>query len=98
MTQAGWRLEGPDGFDDADWELIESRGLLMGGHLVHGERRFPVIVYDPYRLSQDAEAETGHGGIFYEGNVIAVEKLSRDSAEAAVSRLGAAGFLDWMLG
>lgn len=98
MTQAGWRLVAPDGFDDLDWTEAESRGLLMGGHLEHGDRRFPVIVYDPYRLTQDIEAETNGGGIFYEANVIAVQNLSRETAEATVSRLAAAGFLDWMLG
>ncbi|GAA0607546.1 hypothetical protein HPO96_31595 [Kribbella sandramycini] len=98
MTQAGWRLVAPDGFDELDWFGVESRGLLMGGRLAYGDRTFPVIVYDPYRLSQDAEAETADGGIFYEGNVVSVQGLTRESAEAAVTRLGEAGFLDWLLG
>lgn len=77
---------------------MEHRGLLMGGHLVCGDRRFPVIVYDPIRIAQDAEAETANGGLFYEANVIVVQELTRETAEAAVSRLGGAGFFDWLLG
>ncbi|QNE18681.1 hypothetical protein F1D05_13135 [Kribbella qitaiheensis] len=98
MTQAGWRLVAPDGFDNLDWSEVEDRGLLMGGHLGYGDRTFPVIVYDPDRIAQDAAGETDNGGLFYEANVIVVGELSRATAEAAVTRLGAAGFLDWLLG
>ncbi|MFF1818577.1 hypothetical protein ACFVWG_14845 [Kribbella sp. NPDC058245] len=98
MTQAGWRLVAPDGFDDLDWSEVEDRGLLMGGHLAYGDRTFPVIVYDPVRIAQDALGETDNDGLFYEANVIIVAELSRATAEAAVSRLGGAGVFDWMLG
>jgi hypothetical protein len=98
MTQAGWRLGAPDGFDDLDWFEVESRNVLMGGHLVHGERRFPCIVYGAYRLTQDAQAESANGGNFCEANVIAIENLTRETAEATVSRLGADGAFDWLLG
>jgi hypothetical protein len=98
MTQAGWRLVTPDGFDDLDWSEVEDRGLLMGGHLAYGDRTFPVIVYDPDRLAQDAVGETENDGLFYEAKVIAVGELSRATAEEAVSRLGGAGSFDWLLG
>ncbi len=97
MTQAGWRLVTPDGFDKFDWSEVEDRGLLMGGHLAYGDRAFPVIVYDPVRLAQDAAGETENGGLFYEANVIVVAELNRTTAEAAVSRLGGAGVFDWLL-
>jgi hypothetical protein len=98
MTQAGWRLVAPDGFDDLDWSEVESRGLLMGGRLAHGDRTFPVIIYDPVRLSQDAEGETADGALFYEANVIVVENLTRQTAEEAVTRLATAGQFNWLLG
>ncbi|MFC9693809.1 hypothetical protein ACFTSF_34975 [Kribbella sp. NPDC056951] len=98
MTQAGWRLVAPDGFGDYDWFEVENRGLLMGGHLAYGDRTFPVIVYDPVRLAQDAASETENDGLFYEANVIVVADLNRATAEAAVSRLGGAGVFDWLLG
>jgi hypothetical protein len=98
MTQAGWRLIAPDGFDALDWSEVEDRGVLMGGHLAYGDRTFPVIVYDPVRMAQDAQGETDDGGLFYEANVIIVGELTRDTAEAAVSRLGGAGVFNWLLG
>ena len=98
MTQTGWRLVAPDGFDELDWFEVESRGLLMGGRLAYGDRTFPVIIYEPVRLSQDAEGETADGALFYEANVIIVGQLTRRTAEEAVTRLGTAGQFDWLLG
>jgi hypothetical protein len=98
MTQAGWRLAAPDDFDEGDWAQIEDRGVLMGARLVHGDREFPVVVYDPVRIGQDAERGTEDGVVLYEANVIMVEHLTRESAEAAVTYLGNAGSFDWMLG
>jgi hypothetical protein len=95
--QPTWRFVAPDGFDEFDWAMIESRGVVMGGWLAFGSRRFPVIIYDPVRIAQDAVGETAGGHFFYEGNVIVVENLTRETAEDAVAHLAAAGSFDWLL-
>jgi hypothetical protein len=98
MTQAGWRLAPPDGFDEFDWAEVTDRGVLAGCRLVHGDREFPVVVYDPVRIGQDAERGTEGDVVLYEANVIMVEHLTRESAEDAVARLAEAGSFDWLLG
>jgi hypothetical protein len=50
------------------------------------------------RIGQDAERGTEDGVVLYEANVIMVENLTRETAEAAVTYLGNAGTFDWMLG
>ncbi|MET7279310.1 hypothetical protein ABZS29_13835 [Kribbella sp. NPDC005582] len=97
MTQAGWRFVAPDDFDDVDWADVTDRGVLTG-RLVHGDREFPVVVYDPVRIGQDAERGTEGDVVLYEPNVIMVEHLTRESAENAVAHLAKAGSFDWMLG
>ncbi len=97
MTQAGWRFVAPDDFDEFDWAEVADRGVLTG-RLVHGDREFPVVVYDPVRIGQDAERGTEGGVVLYEANVIMVEHLTRETAEAAVAHLGGAGVFDWLLG
>src|SRR5690349_17949949 len=98
MTHAGWRLSAPDDFDEVDWAEIEDRGVLVGARLVHGDREFPVVVYDAVRIGQDAERGTEGDVVLYEPNVVMVEHLTRESAEAAVAHLAKAGSFDWMLG
>jgi hypothetical protein len=50
-----WTLVPPQDFDDADWAEAEVRGVLLHVFLDHDGRRFPAIVYDSYRIVQDAD-------------------------------------------
>ncbi|GAA0614417.1 hypothetical protein GCM10009534_56470 [Kribbella sandramycini] len=96
-TPASWRLEPIELFESSDWDMLESRGILMGVQLVHGDRSFPVVLYDHVRIAQDAEVETLSPDPYYEANVIIVRNLTKETAEAAVARLGELGAFDWML-
>ncbi|RZQ65939.1 hypothetical protein [Amycolatopsis suaedae] len=93
-----WALVLPGDLDDYDWAVTESRGVLLHAVLQHGSRRFPTIVYDPYRIVQDAALVTGESGTFYEPNVILVSEVTQESIRRDGDRLLAGGHLDWLLG
>ncbi|WP_086827949.1 hypothetical protein [Allokutzneria sp. NRRL B-24872] len=95
MTEQ-WVLVPPENFEDHDWLVAESRGVFLAGHLGHGDRRFPVIVYDRHRLALDAERETVVG-LFYEPNLILVPEVTEESVTKELDRLARNGRLDWLL-
>jgi len=91
-----WTLVLPDGLDDGDWALTETRGVLLHAFLRHDNRRFPAIVYDPYRIVQDA-SHVNESEPFYEPNVVLVHAVTREKAQREGERLGRRGHLDWLL-
>ena len=93
-----WSIALPDDFgDDYDWREAETRGVVLCAEFAHGDRRFPVIFFDPVRLSQSVESELTTYTLCYEPNVIVVPTLNRESAERAVAQHAQHGQLDWML-
>ncbi|GAA3990125.1 hypothetical protein GCM10022247_05950 [Allokutzneria multivorans] len=91
-----WVLVPPEDFEDEDWELARSRGLFLNGHLGHGDRRFPVIIYEPVRIVLDAERGSRDGPL-YEPNVILVPDLTQDAVEQEIAWLERNGHLEWLL-
>lgn len=80
----------PNDFDEGLWE---SKGFLPKAELLIDGRRFYVNFYDPVRLSQDAAAATEGGKIFFEENLIVVERISRPVLDAAADWLVRTGGL-----
>jgi hypothetical protein len=98
MAAAQWRLGLRADFGEFGWQKAEDRGVLLGCHLEYGDRRFPVIVYERIRITQDVDAETLNGYTMYEPNVIVLKELTQETVETAVAELGADGSFDWLLG
>jgi hypothetical protein len=68
--------------------------VLLHALLDHGGRRFETIVYDPFRIVQDADL-VNESAPFYEPNVVLVPEVSKESVEGAW--LLRQRHLDWLL-
>ncbi|WP_326833951.1 hypothetical protein VSH64_03285 [Amycolatopsis rhabdoformis] len=90
-----WTLVLPEGLDDFAWAEAEVRGVLLHVELDHAGRRYPAIVYDPYRIVQDADLVT-ESAPFYEANVVLVPEVTRDAVARAADRLARGGEPDWL--
>ncbi len=91
-----WTLVTPEDLDDFDWADAEVRGVLLNVFLDHGGRRFPAIVYDPYRIVQDADL-VNESAPFYEPNVVLVSEVTKEAVGLEGDRLARRGHLDWLL-
>jgi hypothetical protein len=91
-----WTLVPPQDFDDADWAEAEVRGVLLHVFLDHDGRRFPTIVYDPFRIVQDADL-VNESAPFYEPNVVLVPEVTKESVRRVGDRLAQRGHLNWLL-
>ncbi|WP_290057637.1 hypothetical protein [Amycolatopsis solani] len=87
-----WELRTPAGFDRLDWAEASSRGVVLHAQLAFGDRRFPMMLFDPTRIVQVAEDE-----LYYDVNVVVVPEVTREAAEEEIARLAAEGRFDWLL-
>ncbi|UOX86008.1 hypothetical protein MUY14_30100 [Amycolatopsis sp. FBCC-B4732] len=90
-----WELLTPEDFDWRDWLLAADRGVVLHAQLAHGDRRFPMMLFDSTRIVQVVEDEPRH--YYYDANVVVVPEVTRSAAEEEIGRLGAEGRFDWLL-
>ncbi|WP_439377065.1 hypothetical protein [Amycolatopsis lexingtonensis] len=88
-----WELVTQEGFDRPDWLLAADRGVVLHAHLAYGDRRFPMMLFDPTRIVQVVEDEPR----YYDMNVVVVPEITREAAEEEIGRLAAEGRFDWLL-
>jgi hypothetical protein len=83
-------------FDAMAAHDAESRGYVGYAAVELGDgRRCPVVFYDPARLQQDLEVETGEGRAFIaEPGMIVVPEVTLVRMQDAVLRLYRIGFFD----
>jgi hypothetical protein len=91
-----WTLVPPEGLDDYDWSEAEVKGVLFDAFLDHGGRRFPAIVYEPFRIVQDADL-VNESAPFYEPNVVLVPEVTKESIRQNSRWLTERGQLNWLL-
>ncbi|MEV8610075.1 hypothetical protein AB0383_19480 [Amycolatopsis sp. NPDC051373] len=91
-----WTLVLPENLDGFAWAEAADRGVLLHVALDHAGRRFPAIVYDPYRIVQDADL-VNESAPFYEPNVVLVPEVTREQVARGGDRLGRSGERDWLL-
>ena len=70
----------PADFEDS---YALEKGYYSGARLSFGGRTYSLTFYDPVRLAQDVSAEQEHGAIFFEPNLVVVERVDRKRIEAA---------------
>jgi hypothetical protein len=83
-------------FDEAAAYDAEARGYLayVAVELDNGTR-YPVVFYDPVRLQQDLEVETGEGRAFIaEPGMIVVPEVTLARMQDAIERLFQNGYFD----
>ncbi len=83
-------------FDAMAAHDAEARGYLGYAAVELGDgRRYPVVFYDPVRLQQDLEVETGEGRAFIaEPGMIVVPEVTLFRMQEAVLRLSQVGFFN----
>ena len=83
-------------FDAMAAHDAEARGYLGYAAVeLRGGKRYPVVFYDPTRLQQDLEVETGEGRAFIaEPGMIVVPEVTLSRMESAVPCLYRSGFFD----
>lgn len=75
----------PDGMDDGDWALTESKGWLEVQVRLAGDTR-TITCYDPARLAQEIHDALARTGYFAEGEIVVVPVVTRNAITAAVTR------------
>lgn len=81
-----YRIIFPNGFDDYAWE-VESKGWLQGVIVILDGKKYPITFYDPVRLSQDIDGELSAEGFFFEGNLVVLKNIDRDSTERTIGKI-----------
>lgn len=94
MTE--YKLSWPKGFDEYAWE-IESKGWFSDVTIILSGRSIKPIFYDPKRLEQDIADEIAEQGLFFESNLIVLERVTKENIENAVAKLASSGKLDVLL-
>lgn len=70
-----FKLELPADFDDYAWE-VEYKGWF-NGVAIFGDTRYRIVFYDQARLFQEISDEIGGNRIYFEPNLVVVEKINR---------------------
>jgi hypothetical protein len=91
-----WTLVPPEDLADYDWADAADRGVLLNVFLDHDGRRFPALVYDQYRIVQDADL-VNESAPFYEANVVLVSEVTEESVARDSAWLTEQGRLGWLL-
>ena len=83
-------------FDEAAAYDAEARGYLAYAAVeLDNGTRYPVVFYDPVRLQQDLEVETGEGRAFIaEPGMIVVPEVTLARMQDAIERLFQSGYFD----
>lgn len=79
-------LKIPTDFDDYEWE-VESKGYFGNVELeIYGEKYF-VSFYDSTRIMQEINDEISSRGLFFENNLIVLEKVTKSNMVASIEQL-----------
>ena len=83
-------------FDERAAHDAESRGFIGYAAVDLGDgRKYPVVFYDPVRLQQDLEVETGEGRAYIaEPGMIVVPEITLARMQDAIVHLYQIGFFD----
>jgi len=96
ISQNNPRLVFEGSFDQREAAECQARGYRshVSAELADGER-FPLVFYDPVRLTQDLESEVESGSpCLAEPGLIVLEEVTREKMQAAVNRLAEEGYFD----
>ena len=96
VSVPGARVHFPEWYDErGEWEA-ESKGWLQGVQVELADGgRYPLFLYDPVRIAQDAEADAGHGrAVLAEPGLVVVPEVTRPAILAAVEELVRQRFFD----
>jgi hypothetical protein len=88
-----YRIEWPVPLDELDWMTQEAKGWIMVTVVWDGGQRI-VTFYDPVRLMQSVTIELDTRGIFAEGSLVVVPRVTLDAVETAIARFAERDFAD----
>jgi hypothetical protein len=88
---ADYELQFPYYLDGYELDT-EAKGYLTEARILAGGDVYTLTVYDPVRLSQDAEAEVPAHGYLAVANLLVVPRVTRDEITKAVRLLADSGF------
>lgn len=79
-------LNFPDDFSDYEWE-VESKGYFGNVELEFDQKKYFISFYDRTRLMQEINDEIGSNGLFFENNLIVLEKVTKSNMIESIGQL-----------
>ena len=79
-------LKIPDDFADYQWE-VEAKGFFGNVELIFEDNSFYISFYDHVRLMQEINDELSSNGLFFENNLIILEKVTKASMVESIEKL-----------
>ena len=88
-----YHIEWPVAMDEHDWVMQEVKGWIEIT-VVWEDGKRGLTFYDPVSLMQSVETELGTHGVFAEGSLVVVPRVTLEAVESAVARFAGREFVD----